>query len=426
MIEYANSLSPDTRRWRPLSILSWFASATAWTAIGIFAMLVIGGLLAFFTLPPVGFTAPLLAFTLVLVVASAARDIRRRRALTALNYLEQAVRLNLPLAPLLASARLGERTGVARRVLHLEELLSSGASVADAVDAALPELPGRVLRSVRSAERLGRLPEALARASESERPREPHDPARMFYRSYPLILLAGVSLVVMLLMIFVMPKLQDIFKDFGLPVPWITRQLNSFAIMLGPVVTLISILLVVTLAGRAMWDLFVPRHARIGVRWLTDPIEWSLPVVGRAAMDRGMADVCWLLAGAVDSGLPIDRAIAEAERLDTNAMLSRRIARWRTEVESGASLADAARRARLPHVLVGMLEGATPDTADVFRFLSRYYASRFSRTQALLRAAAVPLIALSMGIVVALVALSLFIPMINLIDRVTPQMGRIL
>jgi type II secretory pathway component PulF len=404
----------------------WGASAVAWTGVALLMMGALGVAIALTTLPPVGFTAPFIGFTLILVVTSAARDIRRRRALAALVYLEQAVRLNLPLTPMLASSRLGERPGVARRVLHMEELLAAGTSVADAVEAALPELPGRVLRSVRSGERLGRLPEALARASEGERPREPHDPTRMFYRSYPLLLLAGVSIVVMNLMIFVMPKLAWIFRDFGMPVPAVTRRVMDFAEMLGPVLMIGSALLVLALAGRATWELFSPRRARLGLRWVTDPVEWALPVVGSGAMDRGMADVCWLLAGAVEAGLPIDRAIAEAERLDVNAMLARRIARWREEVEGGASLADGARRARLPHVLVGMLEASTTDLAEVFRFLSRYYATRFSRTQALLRGAFVPVVAVTMGAVVAVVGLSLFVPLIALIELMAPKIGRVL
>jgi type II secretory pathway component PulF len=298
--------------------------------------------------------------------------------------------------------------------------------VSDAVEAALPELPGRVVRGLRASERLGRLPEGLRRAAEGERPREPHDPTRAFYRAYPLLLLAAVSLVVMLLAIFVMPKFEDIFKDFGVQMPGVTRGLMSFAEMLGPVIAVGSGVLILVLTGRAMWDLFAPRRMRVGTRWLTDPIEWVVPLVGRAAMDRGMADVCWLLADAVEAGLPIEAAIAGAERLDVNAVLYGRLVKWRRNVEGGMGLADGARRARMPRLLVGMVGTTAADLGEVFRFLSRYYAGRFSRTQALLRAAVVPAIAIGMGLVVAAVALGLFVPMVSLINHMTPQIGRVL
>ncbi|HZZ43172.1 MAG TPA: type II secretion system F family protein [Tepidisphaeraceae bacterium] len=422
MIEYANSSTPEPFIWTPFRVLGFVGSAIAWAGIALFFMLLVGGLFAIFV-RPFGFLTPLLSFTLILLLASTVRDTRRRRALSALVYLEQAVRLNLPLTPLLASARLSERPGVARRLLHLEELLLAGSSVADAVDASLPELPPRTRRNIRSAERLGRLPTSLSRASRHD-PSTPqfHDPTIVFYRSYPLLLIATISVVLVMLSIFVMPRFQDIFRDFGIPLPAITVTLMSFTNVLGPIVAALSLLLIFILAGRALWDVFVPRRPRIATRWFIDPLEWTF--ARRSALDRGLADICNLLADAAEAGLPLTTALAESEHLDLNHFLRRRIEHWRRLLDTGSSLPDSARAAHLPPILVGLLDTTPADLAAVLRFLSRYHAGRFSRTQALLRAAVVPAIAFTMGILVAIVALGLFVPLISLINAVSAPQHR--
>ena len=62
----------------------------------------------------------------------------------------------------------------------------------------------------------------------------------------------------------------------------------------------------------------------------------------------------------------------------------------------------------------------TPDVAQVLRFLGRHYSSKFSCAVALMDASVVPLLALAMGALVMWIALCVFMPMVRLIDRVTP------
>ena len=58
----------------------------------------------------------------------------------------------------------------------------------------------------------------------------------------------------------------------------------------------------------------------------------------------------------------------------------------------------------------------TPDVAPVFRFLGRYYASRFSRAIALLEASVIPVLAMVMGSLVLWFMLSVLLPLTKLID----------
>jgi hypothetical protein len=59
-----------------------------------------------------------------------------------------------------------------------------------------------------------------------------------------------------------------------------------------------------------------------------------------------------------------------------------------------------------------------PNVAAVCRFLERYYRSRFSRLETLLRESGVPLLALCGGAAVVLVALAVFQPIAVLLQSV--------
>src|SRR5688572_28024994 len=86
-------------------------------------------------------------------------------------------------------------------------------------------------------------------------------------------------------------------------------------------------------------------------------------------------------------------------------------------MRQGADTADAAKAARLPDLLVGLLRTAAgADMAELLRFVARYYDGRFSRGVVLLRAALVPAAAIGTGVPVCLFVLSLYLPLIRLID----------
>ena len=63
--------------------------------------------------------------------------------------------------------------------------------------------------------------------------------------------------------------------------------------------------------------------------------------------------------------------------------------------------------------------GANEELGNVFRFLGRYYRSRFSRISALVQGATVPVIVLVFGVLVGIVTLSLFAPMVSLITNMS-------
>ena len=404
-----------------LEMLFWMLAA----GVLLFGLGVAVGLVA---APAFGYIAAILMLGAMPLIVRVAQTLRRRRAIAAIAYLEQAVRLNLPLSRMLYAAQRSERGPLVQRLGAFRQLLEDGYPIGAALEAGVPEVPEREAALIEASERVGRLPQALHKlvaeqAADAAR-RQIQDVA--FYRTYPFVMAVVISSVLAMVMIFVMPKYETIFHDFNIRLPQITVYTLSTARVLGPILLAGVAAAVLVWTGLALWQMFHPvRFTSVVGRGFRDRIIWATPVAHGIARDRGLADAFELIAGAMHNGLPVQRAFGEAAQLDINTTLRERFERWADGIMRGMSLGDAARAAGMPRLVVAMLAHVRGGDAasGVFLFLARYYHTRYSRIAALARAASVPLIVFLVGALVLVIALSLLTPLVTLIDAVAPSMG---
>jgi type II secretory pathway component PulF len=363
----------------------------------------VGGLFNGFSIDPgvliflllIGGLCTVVIWALGLTRLSSARV--RQRAMVVLSYVEQAVRLNLPLTKLLAAAEVSEPRWIARRIIRLRERLDAGSSISDALRFAIPGTPPRALALLQAAERMGRVGPELTRLLREEQNRQSTGLSeRAFLRSYPVAMILVVVFIVSIIMVFVMPKYMLIFRDFRVTLPPLTLLLVRLTS--DPIQLLLFAFagVIVALAAQQL-----RRHLR-----------WSGPF-GFFTASRDLADVCHVLYTESDAGVPLPTAIRAAADLSISTSLEQKLLNWASAIEAGQRPADAARAAQLPDLVAGLTT-----STEGFDFLSRYYAGKFSRAMILIRAAGVPVITLCFGVIVAIVALALFLPMIKLIGSV--------
>ncbi len=400
------------------------AMTVAWAFLAVVVLAVPLGLVVWLTGPVLVFPALVAVVLFMPVLGVAARAVRRRRAATVLAYLEQAVRLNQPLDKLLAAGAASERGRVAQRLADVRSNLECGLSVADSLSVAVPEVPTRWVGQVAFGEATGRLPQALERLVRED-VRRPADPpeGRAFAAWYPPLLVAVAGLVVTLIDVFILPKFVQIFHDFGLPLPRLTLWLAGVGDWF-PYVALALAVVLLTLLGLRLRDLAgdgTPSWLLAGVR---DRLGWSLPVVGSMTRDRSLADLCAALADAAEQGFPLEAALDRARQLDLNAVLRRRVARWAGGLAQGLDPVAAARGAKLPRLIAGLMSTVpAADAPAALRFAARFYASRHAARRQVLAAAYLPAVTVVMGLGVATVALALFLPMRDLINHVEAFQG---
>ena len=409
---------------------------SAWTLTGIAFALggagllgLLGAAVAFGISPVAGVPAGLAGLFLLAVAGGVLAATRRGRGYAVLAYVEQAVRLNLPLPGMLEAAERAETGRVRAGLRELRRRLEEGAPVAVALGRAVPSLPTRTVDLIASAERVGRLPQVLRRLTRPGRVQgapaaSPHGEA--FLRWYPLLTMLALGIVFVMVLVFVMPKYEELFADFSIPLPPLTRAMTSAAEWV--VFPLVALLGLVTLAllGRTVGDVFAPGWSGSNpFRGLTGRLAWHVPPFRGATRAAAMADACHVIADALESGRPLDWAVEEAARVRTNVVLERRLGRWAGRLRQGAPAADAAAAAGMPDLLVGVLRTAGgADAPEMLRFLARYYEGRFSRAAALLRGGLLPAAAILMGVPVGAFILGVFLPLIRLMDHLSDVIWR--
>lgn len=409
------------RREKPIEALIWAGSTIGWSLL---VLVILGApLTALIKISgPFAFYPFLVAGVLVMpILAAAARGVRRRRMASLLGYLQQAVRLNLPLPRFLAAAARSHTGRVSRQFSMLKEKLEGGLPLAAALAMTVREMPERTLALIEYAEETGRLPQMLDRLveeqiGESRKPRG--DEA--FALWYPAILLFTVAAVIWMISTFVFAKLEFIDRSFKLRMPGFAPWIYHSADWIVWIALFLAWVLLLRCAAR-LREAFRSAPSTWLFRGITDRLLWTLPLAHGQARDRAMGDLCAALADAIEVGHPLEESLSRAMQLDVNRVMKKRIVRWAEGLANGLPPAEAARRAAMPRFMVGMLAtaSAAPVMADVFRFLARFYSRRFVLRRELVRGTYLPVVTLLMALIVTAVALTLFLPLVNLMDHLS-------
>jgi type II secretory pathway component PulF len=405
----------------------WIIIDIAWMILGTSIIYGIAGTLVANGSKVTGMLSPIGTLMVMISLAILLRNVRRARTMVVVGYLEQAVRLNLPLPAMLRAAERSERGRTRKRLARLRENLEAGASVTLSLRLALPGISPRVLGLAAAGEEVARLPTALARVV--RRHQTDGDPTAMraiLLRWYPLVVFLTIAPVFGVVRALVLPKIQRLFDDFHLQIPRSTANMIEWWDILQIPLLIVGVMALVWTCGKMLAEIVPLRRPPFGpFRALTDRVAWMVPVWRGVIESRGMADVCYVMADAIAAGQPADRALFDAREVCTNIVLQNRVSRWSRDVSAGIPLATAARQARIPAVVVGMLDAAK-DSAGVrgaFEFLARYYDARFSAAATLIEGAAIPVMACVLGLVVGTLAVGLFAPLVDLINHLAMGWG---
>ncbi len=333
---------------------------------------------------------------------------RRRRLATILIHFNQAIRCDLPLPAMLKAAARSDEDRIVRRYLaQLAECLQKGALLSTAMRESIRSVPQRVVGLISTAERTGSLKstinylaDGLNQSIQSRR--------KSFAGIYITLLLFMTTAHFVVVMFRINPELQQ-YAYLSTDILGVSQYTWSILVYSVITVVVLAYLLVVTSASDQISALLL-RFAHA-----FDLILYRIPVVGAIQRDRGLTDVCHVAAGALEAGISLNRAIAEAEHVGINRALRSQLRCWIVRLEAGDSPAEAARKAHLPSLVVGMVRSGTAagNLAQVFDFMGHYFSAKFSRAVTTLRAALGPTLVILIGILTAIVAYQLMLPFLD-------------
>ena len=228
---------------------------------------------------------------------------------------------------------------------------------------------------------------------------------------YPIVLAAVAIIVVACLMAFVVPKVVDQFESMGQQLPLLTRLVIglSDAVRLGWWAILSGLALAVLL--------FLQALRRPDFKLAFDGWLLRLPMLGRLIRDLNAARMARTLSAMISSGLPVLEGLQITAPTIRNAVLRRATDQMATDIREGGGLSAALRRAGVfPPILVhmtasgenaGRLEPMMERAAD---YLEREFSTVTSVALSLLE----PAIIILMGGIVAVIVLSILLPILQI------------
>jgi general secretion pathway protein F len=327
---------------------------------------------------------------------------RQLATLTQVSPIEEALR---------TIGRQSEKTHVRAVLDGVHGAILEGRRLAEAMATEPRSFPALYRAMIAAGESSGSLPEILERLSELLERQAAIRAKVVTAITYPLVLAGFAVIVVAALMILVVPKVVEQFDTNGLRLPLLTRVVMGVSDLLANWWWLL--LLAGALVALGGWRLL--RNARI--RYAADRILLRLPLIGRLQRDLNAARMARTLATMVASRLPLMEGLALTAQTVHNRVLRQASDEVVDAIRGGGSLSAALRRAGVfPPLLVymaasgeaaGRLDTMLARAAD---YLEREFDTFTSAALSLLE----PAIIVAMGGVVAVIVLSLLLPILQL------------
>jgi type IV pilus assembly protein PilC len=236
--------------------------------------------------------------------------------------------------------------------------------------------------------------------------------------AYPVIVLFFAFAVLAFVMIFIVPKFEDIFKQFNQDLPPVTQLLISLSrgmltywyIFLGVPILLFVIY---RMALRA------PKF-----RYASDKFKLHTPIVGDLIQKTIIARFSRTLGTLLQSGVPILEALEIVESSIPNAVLAGALADVRASVREGETMAAPLLESRVfDDMVVNMIDvgEATGSVDKMLLKIADTYEDEVDTRVGTLFKLIEPVLLLALAGIVGFIVVALFLPILKVMDTMGAQ-----
>jgi len=233
---------------------------------------------------------------------------------------------------------------------------------------------------------------------------------------YPAILLLLSCIVVGIIVLRVVPEFGAFYNQFGKDLPLSTRMIVSFSNFAGTYFFLMLFGAIAAAVAFVAW-LRKPGHRRRFDQWVL-----SIPMLGGIAQKFATSQAARTLATLLGGGIPLVNAIDVAARSISNQYMAYQLTQAAQQVREGRSLAASMLQSgAFPDVAIKMVEvgESTGSLQEMLNSLSEFYDEEIDTNLTRFITIVEPALLVIMGIIIAALLLSLYMPLFNLSSMVT-------
>jgi type IV pilus assembly protein PilC len=235
---------------------------------------------------------------------------------------------------------------------------------------------------------------------------------------YPSVVICFSVLIVTGIMIFVVPKFKEIFKDFKTSLPALTEFLMSvsswiaedygWAVIFGSPFALFIFL---KLLGKSK-----------GGKNIIDTVKLHLPVMGQIIRKTSIARFTRTLGTLLSAGVPILDALNITRDTVGNVVFEKALQNVHDAIREGESFAGPLRAAKVCDSIVTNMIDVGEETGDLDKMLMKI-ADNYDEEVDVLIGSLVsllePIMVVTLGGIVGTIVVALFLPLVKLIQSVS-------
>jgi type IV pilus assembly protein PilC len=307
-----------------------------------------------------------------------------------------------------------ENQAFARILLDIEHAIVSGGNLADSL-AKYPQYFSPIyIALIRAGESSGTLDKVLARLAETMEDQREFRSKVVGAMIYPIIILVGMVIVVMIMMTVVVPRLTDLYKDFGVSLPASTQLLMSVS---GFFVRMWWLMIIFGIGGTFAFRKW--RKTPVGEQ-VVDTLILKIPLFGELQRKVILVEFTRTLAMLISAGIHILDGLRVLKDSLGNVLFRNAVGEVAKKVEKGFPLGETfAQYPVFPPIVSQMMRVGeeTGKLDDTLLKLSNYFKTESEHLVKGLTTAIEPIIMVVLGVGVGFIVISVITPIYNLTSQ---------
>lgn len=299
-------------------------------------------------------------------------------------------------------------------ISDVERSIVGGGNLSDAL-AKYPQYFSNIYISlIRAGEASGQLDKVLTQLADTLEGQREFKSKVMGALIYPAVIVVGMIVVVIVMMVVVMPKLTDLYKDFGIELPTSTKLLIGLSNFFIHQWWLLILLIAGAVFLYNRW-----KKTEAG-RYILDSLVLKIPLYGQLQQKLILVEFTRTLSMLIGSGIHILDALRILKGSLNNVLFQNAIDDITKKVEKGFPLGDmVAAHKEFPPIVSQMVKVGeeTGKLDETLTKISRYFQTETEGIVKGLTTAIEPIIMVILGVGVGFIVISVITPIYSLTSQ---------
>lgn len=236
--------------------------------------------------------------------------------------------------------------------------------------------------------------------------------------TYPAVVLVIAMIGVLVMVTFIVPVFENMFKGLGGQLPLPTQILVTISHNMLWILPALVVVVVVA------WIWWVRNRYTDGYRRIVDPIKLRLPIFGPLITKMAVARFSRNLSMMLDAGVPIIQALSIVGQASNNWKIEQTVRDIQESIRGGRSFAAPLAKAAVFPTMVSQMVAVGEESGTLTQMLGSiadFYEDEVETATEQLSSLIEPVLIVGLGVIIGGMVVSLYLPIFTLYGDIAKQ-----